>query len=125
MAKKRWIHLTFAPNVLKDDKLYEIIVYVDKHDTFFFFANAVFWCLGFDEPHIAVQQLVPPNEQHKLPFGSGIFLNEMTVRKLINDRLNSGVLKLKKYKIVKRFEAWFNSYLARCKSNNLLKTCPY
>lgn len=125
MANEKWIHLTFAPHILKDDNLYEMIVYVDKHGTIYFFANAVFWCLGFDEPHVSVQQFVPPDEQHKLSFGSGIFLKEATVRKSISDRLNSGVLKSRKFQIVKRFETWFNNYLVRCKSKNPGKACPY
>lgn len=125
MAKEKWIHLTFAPNVLKDDKLYEILVYADKHNMFYFFANAVFWCLGFEEPHVSVQQFVPPNEQHRLSFGSGIFLKETTVRKLINDRLRSGNLKFKKFQTVQRFDTWFNNYLVKCKSNNPGRTCPY
>lgn len=124
MAKEKWIHLTFAPNVLKGDKLYELVIYVDQHNTFYFFGNSVFWCLGFEEPHISLQQLVPSTEQHKLSFGSGIFLKENTVRKLINDRLISGNLKYKIFQTVKRFQAWFNNYLVICKSGHG-KTCPY
>lgn len=124
MVNEKWIHLTFARNVLKDDKLYEIIVYVDKHNAFYFFANAVLYILGFDEPHVWVHQLVPPNQQHKLSFGSGIFLNETTVYKLIQDRVYSGELNFKQFKIVQRFNTWLDNYLVECKSSNPGKFCP-
>lgn len=126
MVNHKWIHLTFEPDVLSgdDNHFYEIVVFVDENEQFYFFGNAVLWILGYDKPHETLQNLVPSDKRHRVRFGSGIFLDESTVRGLINNRLKEK-LKFRTFKRVKNFETWLENYLVNCKGKNPGRTCPY
>lgn len=121
MDKHKWIHFKFPHNFFPqyDGNSYELIVYVDEHDQFYFFGNGILWCLGYDEPHVHLQRLVRVNEQHKIDLGSGIFLDEKTVRQIIKDRLQ-----FTKHPNHRAFRDWFDNYLSICKGANPSNDCP-
>lgn len=110
----KWNYFQLPPNILPDDKIYKLIVYADENDQFFFFANSILWCLGYDKPHEAVEQLISSDEKKSIPLGSGIFLSESTVQTLL----------AQDPKFVE-FSRWFDSYLEKCKRNVPYSLCPY
>lgn len=121
MDKHKWIHFKFPHNFFPqyDDNSYELIVYVDESNYFYFFANAILWCLGYDEPHVSLQNLTSPSEQHKIDLGSGIFLKEKTVQRIIRNRLLDT-----NHPNHQVFNDWFEKYLRNCKGTNPSNDCP-
>ena len=127
MVNHKWIHLYFEPGILRENKSFEIIVYSDENKKFYFFGNAIFWILGYDEPHVALQQHVPPDKQHKIDLGSGIFLDEKTVNRLLGVRIKENI-PFRTFDRIRRFKDWFVNYLTICKGKNpniKKNTCPY
>lgn len=119
MNKLKWNHFHLLPSVIADGKIYEIIVYADENKKYYFFGNSILWCLGYDQPHVSLQLLVPDHEQHKIPLGNGIFLDELTVKRLITQKRQSS--SNAKYQ---RFENWFKNYLSNCKGTTPSTECP-
>lgn len=114
MEALKWIHKKFPPNFfpLYDGKDYELILYAD--DKIYVFGNAFLWCLGYDSPHVHLQQLVPSNEQHTVKLGSGIFLDEITAQKLIRERLITT-----NHPNYKHFATWFQDYIINYKTKKV------
>lgn len=121
MDKHKWIYFKFPHDFFPeyDGNSYELIVYADKQNHFYFFGNAILWCLGYDEPHVSMKKLVNPSKQHNVPLGSGIFLEEKTVRRIITNRLNET-----NHPNHERFKNWFEDYLKICKGATPSKNCP-
>lgn len=121
MNKHKWIHFQFAHNFFPqyDGNSYELIVYSDENNHFYFFGYAILWCLGYNQPHVSLQSLVHLQNQHKIDLGSGIFLEEQTVRKLITNRLAET-----NHPNHQAFENWFEDYLRVCKGSSSPKDCP-
>lgn len=119
--KHKWIHFKFSHDFFPeyDGNSYELIVYADKEDHFYFFGNAILWCLGYSEPHISMLHKVKENQQLNVPLGSGVFLTEQVVQRLITSRFNDT-----KNPNYKAFGDWFENYLKVCKEINPPKDCP-
>lgn len=104
-----WIH--FAPlssSAFRSDC--QLIVYKTPDDRFYFFGNALLWCLGYDDPHEDLQRIVPVEKQHTVPLGSGLFLDEETIRDIGSANVT--------------FMDWFEGYLTKCKGNSDHPDCP-
>lgn len=121
MDKHTWIHFQFPHNFFPqyDGNSYELIVYADEKKHFYFFGNAILWCLGYDQPHVSLQNLVRSEKQHKIDLGSGIFLEEKTVRRIITNRLAET-----NHPNHQAFQNWFEDYLHVCKGTNPSNDCP-
>lgn len=111
-ARRPWVYFRIPPldNPLLIDRdpfrYHELIVYKNPQGKFYFFGNSVAWCLKFPVPHTAVQDHVGKEHQHRVPFGSGIFLNEEGVTQLAHQAL-----------LGPRFLAWFEEYVRKCTVN--------
>lgn len=116
MSHFRWNNVTLPPNTVPDDHVHEILVYWTD-GTFTFFGNSILWCLGHDPPHVALEQLVPTQEQVTRPGSHGIFLNVWTVERLLEDAVAADP----RYEA---FKTWFEAYLKNCTGNNPSNECP-
>lgn len=112
----KWNHFQLPQGVLSTDRPYELIVYANENNEFFFFGNSIFWCLGYDKPHEAVQALIS-EEKKFVPLGSGIFLNESTVQREISRKLQQD-------NNFSKLSEWFNLYLQNCKRDASFPFCP-
>lgn len=113
----RWNHFQLPHTLLSDDYIYELIVCVDEKEDYYFFGNALLWCLGYSKPHISMQTLVPPGERYKKALDNGIYLKESTVERLIADKVHQDP-------DYEPFQTWFKSYLSICKGSNPSSNCP-
>lgn len=119
MAALKWNRLSLPPALLPDkDNVYELVVFADQHQNFYFFGNTLLWCLGYAKPHIALQSLVEPEDRLKLaPTDNAIYLAESTAKQLIEE-------KVRQRPEYEPFSDWFTSYLNNCKGSNPSENCP-
>ena len=86
----------------------DIIIY-DDLSHFYFFGNALLYCLDYKRPHEIMKIKIPSDQKKKENFGHGIYLREDTVKNLIVDRVKED------RQGFSNFQNWFNRYLASCK----------
>lgn len=113
MFHHKWVMFRLPPFSFNPERTHpkELIVYQDEEHDLYFFANSIFACLGYQKPHLEVQRSVLPQNQHRVPLGSGIFLKTETV----NDLANSN----------QEFKAWFNEYVDQCTNFHTRESnCP-
>lgn len=113
----KWNHFQLPHTLIPDGNVYELLVYADDKDEYFFFGNALLWCLGHAEPHLSLSTLVPIGERHTMPLNHAIYLSEVTAGRLIADKANRDP----RYE---PFERWFRSYLSTCRGKNPSPDCP-
>lgn len=113
----KWNHFQLPHTVIPDGNVYELIVYANEQDAYFFFGNALLWCLGHTEPHIALPALVPADERHAIPLNSAVYVNEATAGRLIADKASHDPQ-------YEPFERWFKLYLSTCRGKNPSPDCP-
>lgn len=126
IKKHHWIVLNY-PFLEKA----RIFVYKEQvHNTLYFSANDIAYCLEYNVPHDAILTFIPRNNLSRLPYTNGIFLNAQAVSDFITDTLivlgNDEVddnIRAKRERI-KRFRTWFQKYLSKCANLKTGKTCP-
>lgn len=92
-----------------------MVVYKDKKGHFFFFGNTVAWCLGHNPPHEAIHNLVDSRHKHSVPFGSGIFLDNVGVQQLIEATDGETLY----------FRNWYDQYIQSCHKDFTIPSCPH
>ncbi|GFY66915.1 hypothetical protein TNIN_179441 [Trichonephila inaurata madagascariensis] len=117
----RWSHFLYP----KYDRLknnpktyYAMFVYQSPEKELYFFSYNVAFALGYEWPHEAVANYVPPEDQKRINFASGIFLNKEGVYNFINKTHGKDEV---------FFKNWFEDYLIKCENNTIIdvySTCP-
>lgn len=115
----QWNHFNIPHAILPNDDVYQLIVFANEKNDYYFFGNALLGCLGYTKPHKSIQALVQPSEYYKIDTtDNAIYLKESTVEQLIADRVQLNP----EYE---PFEKWFRLYLNNCKGNNPSDNCPH
>lgn len=119
MNPVKWNHFNIPPSILPNNDVYQLVVFANEKNDYFFFGNAFLWCLGYPEPHISIQALVGPSEHYKKDAtDNAIYLKESTAQQLIADRVRL-------HPEYEPFEKWFRLYLSNCKGSIPLDNCPH
>lgn len=119
MFRSKFKHLKLPHTVIPDRKQYDLIIYENENKQFYFFGHTILWCLGYEVPHVSLKSLVPDHERHTIPLGSGVYLNESTVQRLITERKQNSP-----HPHYDSFEKWLTTYLKNCKGMNPSTNCP-
>lgn len=85
---------------------YAMFVIQTPQGELLFFSYNIAFALGYDDPSVTVKQLVPPEDQIRLDFASGIFLSKEGVYKLMQQSPTNDA-----------FKNWFESYVHACESD--------
>ncbi|GFS69082.1 uncharacterized protein TNCV_4416931 [Trichonephila clavipes] len=105
-SQRRWAYFQFPPDTFHNQQNhipYGMIVCRDDDNTLYFFSNTVAWCLGYSNPHQAIQNL--PVECHSLKWASGLFLKKKNVEKLAHQT---------DVRYAAAFLKWFYPYYDKC-----------
>lgn len=95
----------------------DMIVYANADDHFYFFGNALFYCLGYERPHKELERQIPEKDWIKESRGHGIYLHETIAYQAVQRRATQE-------NGFQNFQRWFNDYLANCRGKTPLKICP-
>lgn len=119
MTFLKWNRFALPPTLFPNkDTVYELLVFEDEKQHFYFFGNTLLWCLGYTQPHIAMQSVVEPEKRLQVtPTNHAIYLDETTSSELIDE-------KVRQNPDYEPFRDWFTSYLSNCKGSHPADTCP-